>query len=85
MYNCPNPLNTSLNIVDLLEYLWLDKLWFRKNFDNILEKVMIVLWTIWNHRNNVVFKYDKCNPAYDLELARNMFYETTTHKNCANI
>lgn len=35
--NCPNPLNTNLDIVDWLEYLGLNELWFRKNFDNVLE------------------------------------------------
>lgn len=30
--NCPNPINTNLGIVDWLEYLWLNKFWYRELF-----------------------------------------------------
>lgn len=64
-----NPLNANLDIVDWLNYLWLNKLWWKKNFDNVLGKVLL----FWTHRKNVVFKGDKCNLAYVLELARKWF------------
>lgn len=41
--NCPNPINTNMGIVDWLEYLWQNKSWYRKNFNDVLEKVITIL------------------------------------------
>lgn len=34
--------------------------------------------------NNVVFKNDKCNPSFVLELVKKNFYETMAYNKCTN-
>lgn len=55
--NCPTLVNT--NIVDWLEYQWNNILWYNKIYKNVLEKVITILWVIWTHRNNTIFKNEK--------------------------
>lgn len=83
--NCPTPFNTNLGIVDWLEYLWKNISWYKKKFEDLLEKVITMLWPIWNHRNSIVFNGDACNPNSVLELEKNMIYEYRDYKNCYNI
>lgn len=78
---CSSPMNTNMGILDWLEYLWLDKSWFMKNLDDILEKVITILLAIWTHRTNVVFGGDNCNPCFLVELANKSIYETTVIRN----
>lgn len=74
-----------VGIIDWLAYLWLNKFWFTKNFDSVLEKIITILWAIWIYRNNVVFKVDKSNPAFILQLTTKIVYETTVYRRCADI
>lgn len=63
----------------------LNKSWFKKNLANILEKVITIPWTIWTHRNNSVFKGDKCNPTFAFELAKKIAYEVRDYKKYTNL
>lgn len=65
--NCKKHINTNLGIVDWLEYLCLNKSWYRKNFEDVLEKVVPIPWVIWTYRNIVVLKRTK---SYFCTLAR---------------
>lgn len=76
-YNCLNPLNYAYGITDWLQYLWSNKSLFTKNFNNPLEKVITIIWAVWNHRNKVIFKAEKCSSASILEMAKTMFQEIT--------
>lgn len=60
--NCYTSINTNLGIVDWLEYLWNNILWYNKIYGDVLEKVITIFWAIWTYRNNTIFKNEKCNP-----------------------
>lgn len=55
-----------------------EKSWYRKIFDDVLEKVISILGAIRNNRNKVIFSDDKCNPCYILELAKKTFMKLST-------
>lgn len=78
--NCPTPINTNLTIVNRLDSLWINKSFYKNFFGNVLEKIIMILWAIWTHRNNIVFKNDKCNSIYVLELTKRVMYEDENYK-----
>lgn len=68
---CPIPNNITLGNVDCLKYIWKNKSWLGKS-DDVLQKVITILQAIWIPRNNIVFKSDKCNSYFVLELLRKL-------------
>lgn len=40
-----------------------------QNFSKSPWKVLIIVWTIWNHRNNIIFKNHTCSLAFVLDSA----------------
>lgn len=51
----------------------------------MLEKLIAVLRAIWIHKNNVIFKKEKCKPCFVLELAKKIVYETREYKRCTSL
>lgn len=61
--------------VDWLEYVWKNKKWYNKIFQNSLQKIIIITCTIWTHRNNVIFGHQN-NPASILGNAMDTYNST---------
>lgn len=56
-----------LPFVDWSGYLWNNKAWYDKVLQNLIEKNIIITWTIWNCTNNIIFQNHPFNPEYILE------------------
>lgn len=40
--NSRTPINTNLEIMDWLEYLWQNKYWFKQHVGEVVEKVLLL-------------------------------------------
>lgn len=79
----PGSIHTNLGIINWFKYLWHNKSWYKKNFSDVLEKVIAILWA--RKRNNIVFKNYKCNSSFVIELAKKKFYEAIAYNKCTNV
>lgn len=43
---------------------------------NLLNFFFTILWTIWNHRNGVIFRKHQVNPVDIFEMANEMIPDT---------
>lgn len=62
---------------------WIDHIRNNKISRNLL-KIILIAWTIWNQRNNVIFRNQNCRPAYILESAMRTFRFTTQYNSIIN-
>lgn len=67
----------------MLEYIWNNKSWYNKNYENALETVITILWLFG--RNNIVFRNHKCTPVHVLEMERKVFHDTILYNKDINL
>lgn len=72
---CPFPINMNKNIADWLEYNWNCTNIYNKSFSSFMEKVISILWYIWNYIEIIIFLLTKkSNPINIIEQARFYFH-----------
>ena len=72
-YNCPTPLFYEGDFLSWLEMIYKNYKTNCKLFNHPMEKIGIIMWNVWNHRNHVVFKKMKLNPFLVIEKATLIF------------
>ena len=68
-YNCLTPLFYEGNFLSWLELVYKNYKTHCKFFKHPMEKIGIIPWNIWTHRNHVVFRKSKPNPFLIIEKA----------------
>lgn len=63
---CPSN-DSNCSFVDWIDLIRNNKVGIEQNFFINHLQVITIAWTIWKHRNNVIFRYHMCHPAYILE------------------
>lgn len=61
------------DIVEWIEHIWHLKNNYHKFFDHAMTKSFTILWAVWTHRDEVVFKGHKCSLIAVLEKAHYIF------------
>ena len=72
-YYCPTPLFNEGDFLSWLEMVYESYKTNYKLFNHPMEKIGIIMWNIWNHRNRVVFKEMQPNPFLVIEKATLIF------------
>ena len=72
-YNCPTPLFYESSFLSCLESINKKYKTHCKFFKQPMGKVSIIIWSIWTHSNQVVFKKIKPNPFLIIKKASSTF------------
>lgn len=62
-----------------MEYICI-RIGIKKIYGNPLEEIITILWAIWNHRNNIIFRNHKCNPVYVIDIVKKIFHNILYNK-----
>lgn len=57
-YNCwllPETMKSNLDVIDWIKHIWKNEKVYNKLYLRPMEKFFIMAWSIWIHRNNVIF------------------------------
>ena len=72
-YNCPTPLFYEGDFLSWLEMVYKNYNTNHKLFNHPMEKIDIIMWNVWTHRNQVVFKKVRSNPFLLIEKTTFIF------------
>lgn len=82
---CSNPKDGNMKFLDWIEFIHNQEKNFKNKLRRPLEKIVVITWSIWTHRNHIIFKNWKVNPAQIINLAGTVFHDMRYYNLLSNL
>lgn len=71
--HCLIPINTNLNNMEWIEYIWIHKNWYHKIYGNPLKIIITILCAIFGTTKITEFRNHDCTPFNVIDMANKTF------------